>query len=147
MLRNNEDNSAVFRILDANLNRLREALRVIEDYFRFSTSLETIAVQLKQLRHSLEEIEQEIGPGRLLAHRDTGADPFANVNRPEEMGRSSPMQIVSGNFKRAQEACRVIEEYTKITEAPHLSGKAKIMRFSLYAIEKQYSMETMTDKT
>ena len=145
MLQTNEDH-AVFRILDANLNRLREALRVIEDYFRFSASLETIAVQLKQLRHSLEEIEREIGPGRLLAHRDTGADPFANVNRPEEMGRASPKQIVSGNFKRAQEACRVIEEYTKITEKPFLSERAKTLRFSLYAIEKQYSMEIMTDK-
>lgn len=141
MPKSSVDRDAVFRILDANINRLREALRVIEEYFRFIESHEAVAVQLKQARHSLEEFERHLGSGRLLAGRDTGSDPFANVNRPEEMGRATPQQIVRGNFKRAQEACRVIEEYTKITDVPHLSEKAKTMRFLLYAMEKNHSHE------
>ena len=74
---------AVFRVLDANLNRLREALRVIEEYFRFFSLDESIAVELKTLRHSLEEIERGAGAPLLLESRDTHSDPFANVNRAE----------------------------------------------------------------
>jgi thiamine-phosphate pyrophosphorylase len=143
--KNNEDQKAVFRILDANLNRLREALRVIEEYFRFIASQETVTVQLKQVRHSLEEFEKNFGPSRLLASRDTGSDPFANVNRPEEMDRSSARQIVSGNFKRAQEASRVLEEYTKIIDPAFLSQKAKTIRFTLYTLEKLYA-ENLSDE-
>jgi thiamine-phosphate pyrophosphorylase len=132
----NNNQKAVYRVLDANLNRLREALRVIEEYFRFFIANESVAITLKKLRHSLEEIESGAGTQALLACRDTKNDPFANVNRPEELGRSTPEQVVCGNFKRGQEAARVIEEYLKITPVAHLSEKAKILRFSLYDLEK-----------
>jgi thiamine-phosphate pyrophosphorylase len=132
----NDSQKAVFRVIDANLNRLREALRVIEEYFRFFLMDETITVVLKKLRHSLEEIERGTGLDILLSARDTAGDPLANVNRPEELGRTSPELVVCGNFKRGQEAARVLEEYLKITIAPHLSEKAKTLRFSLYDLEK-----------
>jgi hypothetical protein len=132
----NDTTKAVFRVLDVNLNRLREALRVIEEYFRFFELDGSVAVQLKLLRHSLEEIERDAGAAFLLENRDTHSDPFANVNRPEEMGRQTPEQVLSGNFKRAQEASRVIEEYAKISPAAHLSEKAKTIRFALYDLEK-----------
>jgi thiamine-phosphate pyrophosphorylase len=134
---NAHETNAIFRVLDANLNRLREALRVIEEYFRFIASQPPVAEQLKKLRHDLEELEQGFGPQRLLAGRDTDSDPFANLNRPEEMDRATICGVVAANFKRAQEAARVIEEYSKITDVPFLSEKAKTMRFSLYTVEKQ----------
>jgi thiamine-phosphate pyrophosphorylase len=134
---NAHETNAIFRVLDANLNRLREALRVIEEYFRFIASQPPVAKQLKKLRHDLEELEQGFGAERLLAGRDTGSDPFANLNRPEEMDRATVLGVVAANFKRAQEAARVIEEYAKITDVPFLSEKAKTMRFSLYTVEKQ----------
>jgi hypothetical protein len=136
MPQNDRDWKHVFRVLDANLNRLREALRVVEEYFRFIAAEAEIASQLKKLRHDLEELEQGFGQRRLLAGRDTGSDPFANSNRPEEMDRPTIMTVVGANFKRGQEAARVIEEYSKITDVPLLSEKAKTIRFSLYSIEK-----------
>jgi thiamine-phosphate pyrophosphorylase len=54
------------------------------------------------------------------------------------MARSTTAHIVTASFKRAQEAARVIEEYTKITDTPHLSDIAKHLRFSLYSIEKEW---------
>jgi thiamine-phosphate pyrophosphorylase len=54
------------------------------------------------------------------------------------MGRRTPEHVLSGNFKRAQEAARVIEEYAKISPAAHVSEKAKTIRFSLYDLEKRY---------
>jgi thiamine-phosphate pyrophosphorylase len=130
------DQKNIYRVLDANLNRLREALRVVEEYFRFIAPRATVAEHLKKLRHDLEELERGFGRERLLAGRDTATDPFANVNRPEEMDRPSVREVVAANFKRGEEACRVIEEYSKITDAAHLSEKAKTIRFSLYTIEK-----------
>ena len=127
----------VYRILDANFNRLREGLRVIEEYFRFITQNEEAAVSLKQMRHQLADMEKSVSPaGALLANRDTEADCFASATRPEEMNRGSVGDVLQANFKRAQEACRVIEEYAKPVKAETASQKAKEIRFSLYALQK-----------
>ena len=44
---------AALRILDANLNRAREALRVLEDYARFALDDAQISASVKALRHEL----------------------------------------------------------------------------------------------
>jgi len=160
-----EHNDRIYRILDANCNRLREALRVIEEYFRFVENDKGLAVVLKRLRHVLVEIEDGIGRKKLLGGRNTEDDCFANKNRPEELGRGSVNDVLCANFKRAQEASRVIEEYAKIIPCPNekhaldrkndqkrpekavdtesqvsesLSEKAKTIRFTLYSLEKQF---------
>lgn len=129
----------VLRIIDANLNRLREALRVIEEYFRFMAADKGRAAALKSMRHSLDDIEAAMGRGRLLASRDVAADPFANVNRPEELRRDGAADVLRANFKRGQEAARVIEEFAKVSAALPISQTAKTVRFSLYALEKKQS--------
>ena len=127
---------SIYRVLDANLNRLREALRVIEEYYRFFKNDAPVAVTLKKLRHFVKEIEIAIGREPLLNGRDTFSDCFADKNRPEELQRKTVTDILAASCKRAQEASRVIEEYTKITDYPQLSEKAKTIRFSLYNVEK-----------
>lgn len=127
----------IFRVIDANSNRLREALRVIEEYFRFIQQPDTTVVELKLLRHSLKELIRGFDIRTLLRARDTQTDPFAGENREEEMQRSSVHDIVVANFKRAQEAARVLEEYSKLTTKPEFSEKAKRIRFSLYALEQK----------
>lgn len=133
----------VLRIIDANLNRLREALRVIEEYFRFIKTDKAVSVELKKLRHSLEGLEKGFDAGALLGSRDTSTDPFAKEVREEEMGRKNGADIVVAGFKRAQEASRALEEYIKITDRPALAEKAKTVRFMLYAVEKR-AMENLT---
>src|SRR5205814_658188 len=44
------------RILDASANRAREAIRVLEDFVRFSLNDAFLSRQLKQLRHDLAEV-------------------------------------------------------------------------------------------
>ena len=136
MRENSGDTSAAFRIIDANLNRLREALRVVEEYYRFSVADTLRAADLKGMRHALVAIERRIGRERLLQSRDTQRDPFSSANRPEELDRKDLLDVVCANLKRAQEAARVIEEYTKITADPDCSEQAKKVRFGLYAFEK-----------
>lgn len=127
---------STYRVLDANLNRLREALRVIEEYYRFFKNDAEVAVTLKKSRHSVKQIEAGIGRELLLKGRDTLTDCFADKNRPEELERKTETDILIASCKRAQEAARVIEEYTKITAHPEFSEKAKTIRFSLYNVEK-----------
>ncbi|MBN1308846.1 MAG: hypothetical protein JXA18_13060, partial [Chitinispirillaceae bacterium] len=61
---------------------MREALRVMEEYFRFIVNNEAGAAELKRLRHELMEIEEILGPPLLLEHRDTATDCFADAVRP-----------------------------------------------------------------
>jgi hypothetical protein len=130
--------NSIYRVLDANCNRLREALRVIEEYFRFIINREDAAIELKKLRHELVAIEERLGRERLLENRDTATDCFVDLNRPEEMQRIGTDGLLKANFKRAQEAARVIEEYAKLTDGADASENAKSIRFSLYRIEQQY---------
>ena len=127
----------VYRVLDANCNRLREALRVLEEHFRFFENSQANASEIKLLRHSLRSIISQQGKRQLLAARDTATDCFADKNRPEELHRVTPEDILAANFKRAQEAARVIEEYSKLTPVPQTSETAKTIRFSLYTLEQR----------
>jgi thiamine-phosphate pyrophosphorylase len=89
------------------------------------------------MRHSLSDMERAVGEKSLLDGRDTGSDCFASTSRPEEMDRANAESVLRANFKRAQEACRVIEEYAKpAAETEAVSRGAKEIRFSLYAMEK-----------
>lgn len=135
-----ESKKTIYRILDANLNRLREALRVIEEYYRFVKNDENISLELKKLRHFVSEIEKSLSINKLLENRDTQNDCFADKNTKEEMQRTSIDDVICANFKRAQEAARVIEEYVKLSETPEISIKAKTIRFSLYNLEKEYKL-------
>lgn len=128
----------IYRVLDANVNRLREALRVIEEYYRFIDERPAVCGRLKKLRHALADIEQSLGRRELLANRDTSTDCFADRNRPEELDRRNGLPaLLAANFKRGQEAGRVVEEYAKVIGGAALSARAKTARFSLYAFEKE----------
>jgi thiamine-phosphate pyrophosphorylase len=136
-VQNEKTNTQILRIIDANLNRLREALRVIEEYFRFLSADKRRATTLKLMRHSLEDIETSLGGSALVASRNVAADPLAYENRPEELSRSGARDVLRANFKRGQEAARVIEEFSKVSAVLAVSQKAKTVRFSLYVLEKE----------
>jgi len=114
---------------------------VIEEYFRFVVASEDAAIELKKMRHDLTAIEERLGQEHLMSYRDVESDCFSGANRPEEMDRSGMQTLLRANFKRAQEAARVIEEYAKLAgkEAAEASEGAKMIRFSLYRMEQLYS--------
>jgi hypothetical protein len=131
------DKRKIFRVLDANLNRLREALRVIEEYYRFVEGRPAACGKLKALRHAVAGMEVALGRRVLLDNRDTAGDCFAGGSRAGECGRRGLNALLAANFKRGQEACRVVEEYAKVAGGESLSGTAKRARFALYAFEKE----------
>ncbi|MBD3343580.1 MAG: thiamine-phosphate pyrophosphorylase [Chitinivibrionales bacterium] len=128
----------IYRVLDVNFNRLREALRVIEEFVRFIRTDAHYSSEIKTLRHSLRELEEGVDSRHLIANRDTSTDPFSRSNSAREQDRKGADEVLAANFKRAQEASRVIEEYIKLTDTAHLSATAKTLRFSLYSLEKKF---------
>lgn len=123
---------AVYRILDANLDRAREGLRVIEDWCRFGLNRADLTETLKQLR---QQLAQWHTPELRLA-RDTPGDPGTPLTHPEEAHRSSVTHVLQANFCRVQEALRVLEEYGKLYSV-EMGAACKQMRYQVYTLESQ----------
>lgn len=122
--------SAILRLLDANFNRAREALRVLEDLVRFGRDDRSGREALKRLRHRLSALERPMA-ARLLAARDSARD----VGRGDAPGATRG-DAASANFKRSQEALRSIEEGAK-TFDPVLARAASAIRYELYDLERR----------
>lgn len=128
--------SATARILDANLNRLREALRVVEEAFRFAADHAGASARLKAQRHRLQGIEERLDRRVLLAARRADEDVGRHIEEATEGIRRDLGDVLQANLKRAQEACRVLEEYGKLA-AGDFAAAMKEMRFELYEIEQR----------
>jgi len=121
---------ANLRLLDANLNRLREGLRVIEDIQRYIFNDKSIASQLKELRHKVRlPIYKD-----LLESRDIQNDVLKQSTTSEQT-RTNLQSIVIANFKRSQESARVLEEFGKLIDSK-TSENFKNIRYKLYHLEK-----------
>ncbi len=128
--------SRIYRVIDANLNRLREGVRVSEEYFRFILEDASTASQLKEIRHKVQDVENGLDRKALLGSRDSVNDPFSKGVVAKEGERESLEILVFANLRRAQEAARVLEEYLKLVDAGEQSEISKQIRFALYTIEK-----------
>jgi len=130
MAEQGEREPAVARILDANLDRAREGLRIIEDWCRFGRDDRELADECKQMRQTLAGWHAD----ELRAARDTPADVGTTLSQPGEQQRSDVPAILQANFARVQEALRVLEEYGKLYQ-PALSAACERMRYRTYALE------------
>jgi thiamine-phosphate pyrophosphorylase len=130
---------SVGRILDANANRAREALRVVEDYCRFVLEDRFLSAETKQLRHDLRTALEALPPGTLLASRDTEGDVGTSVSTVSERQRQSPLHVVEANLKRLQEALRSLEEYGKV-RSPALGQSMEQLRYRSYTVERAILM-------
>lgn len=117
------------RLIDANLNRLREGIRVAEDIFRYVYNDKETAFRLKSLRHKARiNIYDE-----LLNSRDIKNDVLKKSTSSEQT-RDDLFSILIANFKRAQESARTLEEFTKL-DSIETSEIFKYIRYELYDLE------------
>ena len=121
--------SNYLRLIDANLNRLREGIRVVEDIFRYVYNDKQTAIKLKELRH-LSRLENYI---ELLETRDVKND-VLRASIKSEQNRTDLYSILIANFKRAQESSRVLEEFCKLISIED-SENFKYIRYELYNLE------------
>ena len=127
-------------MIDANLNRLKEGIRVVEDLMRYLHNNKELSKKLKHLRHLAKFDDTK----SLLKYRDSIND----VLRPSsksELSRTDLDGIVIANFKRAQESCRVLEELFKLKDIK-LSENFKHIRYELYDLEKEVMKATSNSK-
>lgn len=129
------------RILDANLNRAREALRVIEDYCRFVLNDATLSRELKELRHSLAAAAESIDRLALASARDTHGDVGTSISTAEEFRRDSLIDVVQANCKRLQESLRSLEEHSKVTR-PAAASAFEQLRYRSYVVESALLLGT-----
>jgi thiamine-phosphate pyrophosphorylase len=126
-------NSSVLRILDANANRAREALRVIEDYARFALNHQQISRDLKQLRHDLAAAIGGVVAEAIL-YRDTPGDVGTTSKAAAELSRDDVHHVVTAAGKRLGEALRTIEEYLKTLD-PAAAAQIEGIRYRFYELE------------
>ncbi|MBO9997969.1 MAG: thiamine phosphate synthase [Cyanobacteria bacterium SID2] len=121
---------AVCRILDANLDRAREGLRIVEEWSRFGLNDPHLTENCKQMRQTLAGWHDP----QLRAARNTPGDPGTELTHPREERRENVEQVLQANLCRVEEALRVLEEYGKLYH-PELGSACKQMRYQVYTLE------------
>ncbi len=129
--------SSILRILDANYNRAKEGMRVCEDVARFVLEDRRLTERFKTTRHNLTKIMLglPVAYSKIVAERDISKDVGANSFKMDKKKIKSG-DIFASNVQRAEEAVRVLEEWSKIISIPAAKNFQKI-RFSLYELEQE----------
>ena len=120
----------IAQIIDANLDRAREGLRVLEDWARFALGRKDIVKSIKNFRQNLGKQHLKV----YKKSRNFIQDDCAGLSHPEQFRRNSTSSIISSNAARVQEALRVIEEFSR----DHNRNLCKIsseIRYEIYNLE------------
>lgn len=126
----------ILRILDANLNRAREGLRVVEEFARFILEDAHLAQAFKQLRHDLvAAVSPEIAPA-LSAHRDSAGDVGRGITTSSEGRRGEALDVAWASAARVGEALRTVEEYAKTCD-PALAERFAALRYRMYDLDRR----------
>ena len=125
----------ILRTIDANINRISEGLRVLEDISRFIVEDINSSQQLKSIRHELSKSVGEISLN-LLNNRDVEGDIGAKFDLTTD--HQNLTSVVRANSKRVEEGLRVLEELAKLPELKSVLSAAKLKesRYMVYSIEK-----------
>lgn len=126
----------IYRILDANFNRAREALRVIEDCGRFVLNDPAVTAMAKNFRSDLKEMLDVLPHEEFIASRDTPGDLGREITSPTEPVRENIKDVATAACKRLTEALRTLEEYAKIV-APKQALELERMRYDAYTLEQR----------
>jgi thiamine-phosphate pyrophosphorylase len=118
------------RLLDANLDRAREGLRVLEDWARFGLDRADLVARCKDLRQRLGQCHRD----RYRAARQTATDVAAGLEHPAQAERRGPEAVLRANAARVQEALRVLEEFGRERD-PELAAAAAACRYALYDLD------------
>lgn len=126
----------VERIIDANINRAKEGLRVCEEIARFILESRSLTADFKLIRHKIEIILKSFVKNLGLLEKrfslnDIGRDIYA-----DELKRKDCQDIFFANIQRAKESLRVLEEFSKLKDI-NTAVRFKKIRYEVYEIEKK----------
>jgi thiamine-phosphate pyrophosphorylase len=125
------------RIIDANINRVKEGLRVCEEVTRFLLESRTLTEDFKKIRHKIDRLLKNfLNNLNLLKERDSLGDVGRSIYFKKEFARYNYQDIFFANIQRVKESLRVLEEFLKLKNTK-LSSKLKQLRYDIYEIEKK----------
>lgn len=153
-----ETHPTLLRIIDANFNRAREALRVMEEHARLVLDDAALTEEIKAIRHALAEavgalnVESSTCAGAkedtsharadssssnfLLKSRDILGDVGCRVRTSSEYVRASARDVVLAAGRRAGEALRTLEEYGKTLDVG-FAESVETIRYRVYEAERR----------
>lgn len=128
---------AINRIIDANINRAKEGLRVCEEITRFILNSRSLTTHFKRIRHKINAVLKKLFPNNNIiikdreSLKDVGKEIYIN-----ELKRSGYQDIFFANIQRVKESIRVLEEFTKLINID-IAVEFKKIRYCIYEIEKK----------
>jgi thiamine-phosphate pyrophosphorylase len=126
---------AGYRIVDANFNRAREALRVMEEYCRFALNCGALSERAKGLRHEFCAAVAKLDTGRLIAGRDTVGDVGVGQKVEGQLERATLKDSFTAAAKRVTEALRALSETVRV-EDKAVAEAVERLRYAAYTLEK-----------
>ncbi|HWJ02486.1 MAG TPA: hypothetical protein VNU93_02330, partial [Verrucomicrobiae bacterium] len=140
----NEQNMPILRMMDANLNRVAEGLRVVEDVLRFGFEDQIACKAVRALRHRVRDALGGVYAD-LLAGRNVQADPGVSISKEQVLdSKKSVPELLIANLKRAQEGLRVLEESAHLLGNRSLAKEVEGIRFAAYELEQDLSQYVTT---
>jgi len=137
------EENVLYHIIDANFNRGREALRVMEEYCRFGLNHAGLSGRAKQCRHRLCEALGRLDRLKLLANRDVAGDVGREMKVAGQLSRQSLQDCFIAASKRASEALRALAEATQSIDTD-IAAVMEQLRFEVYALEQETVLKSFT---
>lgn len=131
------ESNRLLALIDANLNRCREGLRVLDDVARFVLSDSSLCEKIKQLRHGVVQAESPLRRDApdLIHHRDVARDVGTAISVPGEFEKTNSSDIAAANVRRVQESLRSLEEFGKLVSRS-FAEQIKQLRYRSYELEQ-----------
>ena len=128
------------RVIDANINRAKEGLRVCEEIARFILNNRQLTSSLKIIRHDLTSLSTSLVPrDKLLKERSSVKD-VGRLVKANELKRGGLDDVFYANIQRVKESIRVLEEFSKLINIKAAIG-FKSIRYKIYEIERKINLK------
>lgn len=139
----------MLRAVDANLDRLNEGLRVLEDVARFVLNDAGLSKRLRSVRHQLSQGVRPI-EDTLVSRRDVRRDVEAPGRVAAGLEHRDIFALVRANARRVEESLRVLEEFSRLSGAMPLLPAARLehLRYQVYELDQELAAKVLRrDKT
>ncbi|MDP3731545.1 MAG: thiamine-phosphate pyrophosphorylase [Candidatus Omnitrophota bacterium] len=133
---NTYNSKIIYRIIDANINRAKEGLRVCEEITRFILDSYNLTTEFKKIRHRADTILEYLPRNTELFKERRSLSDVGRKIYINELKRKNCRDIFFANIQRAKESVRVLEEFTKLINK-NIAVKFKRLRYDIYELEKK----------
>ncbi len=129
--------TGIDRIIDANINRAKEGLRVCEEITRFVIENRPLTKEFKETRHGIDTLASHLPEsGEMIRSRESALDIGSSLHHAGELKRKDFRDIFFANIQRVKESIRVLEEFSKLKDKK-VALRFKLLRYRIYELEKK----------